>query len=63
MQGSRLQPNAVWSLHMIIRAPGRLLKPVMLPCAGLLQADVPCSSHRLVALILMESYVRYYRCT
>lgn len=29
--------------------------------AGLLQAEVPCSSHRLVALILMESYVRYYR--
>ncbi len=40
-----------------------LLMPVMLPCAGLLQAEVPCSSHRLVALILMESYVRYYRCT
>jgi hypothetical protein len=30
--------------------------------AGLMQTDVPCSKHRLVALALMETYVRYSRC-
>lgn len=33
----------------------------VLCCAGLMQMEVPASEHRLVALTIMETYVRYTR--
>ena len=43
LQGCRLRPSADWSSLKLISAAEHLLMPVMLPGAGLLQADVPCS--------------------
>ena len=32
-----------------------------MPVAGLVQVKVPCRQHKLVALALLETYVRYSR--